>query len=91
MLAHAEVVHPEDQLYVYGGVPPAAAAEREPLQEPGHVSSVFDGVTVSSGGSVIVTVFWFVQLFASVVVTVYVWLQRPVTADVLAPVDQEYE
>ena len=39
---------------VYPGVPPAAEAELEPLQNPLHVGAVLEKKIISGGGSVII-------------------------------------
>ncbi len=76
-LLNVAVVVPLSHAYVIGDVPPAGVAVMLPLLEP-QVALVAVALTVGGGALVIVDVNVKVQLFASVMVTVYEPAASPV-------------
>jgi hypothetical protein len=84
------VVRPFDHKYVYGLVPPVGVAVAVPFALP-HVDCVLLVVMLNALGCVIVTVLVVTQLFASVIVTLYVLAGKLLNVPlVCAPVPRLY-
>ena len=83
-VAVALVCPPGAHAYVYGVVPPPAVAVALPLLLP-QEAGIVEVLTVNTAGWVIVAEAVFVQLFASVTVTVYVPALKPVAVAFVPP------
>jgi hypothetical protein len=70
---------------VYGGVPPPAIAQIEPLQEPLQVGLVVVVITLRGVGCAMLTLALEMHPLASVIVTLYTPAQSPVMAGVVCP------
>ena len=80
-------VEPLFHVYVNVPVPPAAFTLTEPFELP-HVDETEDALAVTAVGCVMLTVLTDEQLFASRIVTVYVFCESEVTVCAVDPLLQ---